>query len=255
MLKIADNSRKGFHWAPPEGEEWRGVKPGEKSEVVYYWGQSLVPDKSENASPGDKKMVRFLKSFRVFNAEQAVKLPAQFLAPEDDAVRPEVETIAAAEKIITEFFARDKAPTRVENDPNRAFYVPSTDVLNMPPTDAFDSVAERYSTEFHEIGHSTGHPDRCNRKGFSSHAAFGSPVYGAEELVAELTSTFTCAYAGIDDSAAYDNSVSYLNSWINKINENPGVIHTSAQQAAKAFDWIIGRTYDDKEGASWNSRP
>ena len=40
MVKIPDNSRKGWHWESPDGTP-RGVRSGETHTVVIFWKQAL----------------------------------------------------------------------------------------------------------------------------------------------------------------------------------------------------------------------
>ena len=68
----------------------------------------------------------------------------------------------------------------------QAFYPPSADTVNMPPAELFQSSEEYYSTLFHELTHSTGHPSRLGRLDTDNPAAFGSKDYSQEELVAEM---------------------------------------------------------------------
>ena len=55
-------------------------------------------------------------------------------------------------------------PPSFEQD-SRAFYRPSTDAVGMPSRSAFESAEKYYSTLFHELTHSTGHPSRVGREG------------------------------------------------------------------------------------------
>ena len=66
----------------------------------------------------------------------------------------------------------------------QACYRPSIDTVGMPALSAFHSAEEYYSTLFHELTHSTGHPTRLAREGILKHNPFGSEDYSKEELVA-----------------------------------------------------------------------
>lgn len=77
-----------------------------------------------------------------------------------------------------------------------AYYSPAKDIVVLPtkaqfrihpddPEECFKDGQEYYGTALHEMAHSTGHPSRLDRL---KPAAFGSPEYAKEELVAELTS-------------------------------------------------------------------
>jgi antirestriction protein ArdC len=56
----------------------------------------------------------------------------------------------------------------------------------MPSRQAFGSAEEYYSTLFHELTHSTGHPSRIGREGIEKLNTFGSESYSKEELIAEM---------------------------------------------------------------------
>jgi antirestriction protein ArdC len=56
----------------------------------------------------------------------------------------------------------------------------------MPRPTTFDSGQEYYSTLFHELTHSTGHPSRLDRDSVRVTARFGSHEYSKEELIAEM---------------------------------------------------------------------
>src|SRR5580704_18512488 len=98
----------------------------------------------------------------------------------------------------------------------RASYCPSTDTVAMPARSAFLAAEEYYSTLFHEITHSTGHPSRLGREGILNHNPFGSDDYSKEELVAEMGAAMLCGVAGIE-SHTIDNSAAYLQSWISRL--------------------------------------
>src|ERR1700682_6440720 len=96
----------------------------------------------------------------------------------------------------------------------RAWYPPSNDKIGMPPREHFHSSEEYYSTPFHELTHSTGHPSRVGREGIMEHNPFGNEDYSKEELVAEMGAAMLCGVAGVE-SRTLENSASYLQSWIN----------------------------------------
>ena len=57
------------------------------------------------------------------------------------------------------------------------------------PEECFKDGQEYYGTALHEMAHSTGHPSRLDRL---KPAAFGSPEYAKEELVAEQSAAASC---------------------------------------------------------------
>src|SRR5690606_23920571 len=69
-----------------------------------------------------------------------------------------------------------------------AMYVPSKDVIRIPPRNTFDSLEAFYATLFHEFGHSTGTKHRLDRLSREhGELNLGVHSYGFEELVAEMT--------------------------------------------------------------------
>jgi antirestriction protein ArdC len=114
----------------------------------------------------------------------------------------------------------------------------------VPELAQYDRPEEYYSTLFHEMGHSTGHPDRLNRK---QTGGFGSHDYGREELIAEMTNAYLCAEAGIQ--VTFDNSAAYLASWIRTIREDVRAVVVAAGAAQRAADHILNRTFEDKPEA------
>ena len=93
--------------------------------------------------------------------------------------------------------------------------------------------------------HSTGHPSALNR---GCNTNFGSPEYAQEELVAELGSLFLSADLGIQnidyEGEHYENHVSYLQSWMHALEDDPSYLFKAAAKADKAGTLIIGR-YND----------
>jgi len=221
------------------------VRKGQKGTAVIFW-KLLDDEKSPVVNGEHTRKIPILRYFVVFNAEQVDGVPAKFL-PAAPPVRTETEATAAAKKIADDFFARPGAPTLTTGG-TQPRYSPLLDEMVVPPAGAFESDAAYYATLFHEMGHSTGHAKRLDR-GLTG--AFASHSYGREELVAEMTAAFLSADAGIADQT-FDNSASYLASWIKTIKEDPKSIVWAAGRAQKAADLILDRdpaaeSTDDEE--------
>ena len=116
-----------------------------------------------------------------------------------------------------------------------------TDIIKMPLKEKFFSVEEYYSTLFHEMAHSTGHECRLNRKTLLEANSQGSGVYSKEELVAEITSAFLCAEAGIQNQV-FENQAAYISNWASKLKDKPSMIIEASQKAQKAFDYITNNS-------------
>jgi hypothetical protein len=66
----------------------------------------------------------------------------------------------------------------------RAYYVPSQDVIQIPNKEDFKNPVLRYAVFAHELSHSTMHLNKRDHKG-----AFGSVAYAKEEIIAESTAS------------------------------------------------------------------
>jgi len=107
-----------------------------------------------------------------------------------------------------------------------AWYLRSSDHIQLPPLSAFESVTAHDTTLLHELSHATGHPSRLDRKPSDG---FGTPTYALEELRAEMAAAMTAAALGIgydpeaqqveEDRTSLTNHAAYLRSWLGKLAE------------------------------------
>jgi antirestriction protein ArdC len=86
-----------------------------------------------------------------------------------------------------------------------------TDLIQLPPDNAFRGPPEFAGTALHELGHWTGHRIRLNREEGMKEAKFGSVAYGMEELRAELSSAFLAGELGIPTDIP--QHASYISNW------------------------------------------
>src|SRR5207302_4000497 len=138
-----------------------------------------------------------LRYYTVFNVEQCegVACPAV-------ETRRLFEPLPQCEKTVREM---PNSP-RIEQGRTHAFYRPSTDTVTVPQAEQFESRELYYSTLFHELTHSTGHPARLARKGITDAILFGSHEYSREELIAEMGAAFLCGHCGIDAATLAESS-------------------------------------------------
>jgi antirestriction protein ArdC len=209
------------------------VKKGEKSWPCVFWkflGQ--VDDKGKPVlnDRGQQKQIPMLRSYRVFNLDQTegVKAP-----PVEEVETIEFEPISRCEVVVRTMPHRP----RLEHGPGGAYYQSSTDSINMPDRDTFETEELYYSVLFHEMIHSTGHPTRLKRPLGN---VFGSDAYAREELIAELGASFVCGDCRIEQRTV-ENSAAYLQNWSSRFKKDKKLFVTAAGKAAKAADWILGR--------------
>ncbi len=218
------------------------VKKGARSTPVYFWKFDEVTVKDAEMNTVEKKTVPFLKISFVFNLDQTegVTLPKRRNPQPFTGGTLEFEPMEAAQAIVDNYIANG-GPKLDHSGGDAAFYVPSTDTIALPARQTFHSIDEYYSTAFHELGHSTGHPSRENRFAVGEKTArFGSQEYSKEELVAEFTSAFLAAESGIDTTR--ENSQAYIAGWLRKIKEEPSILVTAAGKAQKAANRILAAT-------------
>jgi antirestriction protein ArdC len=210
------------------------VRKGEHGSRVVFW--KIHEYRKENSETGEAENHKaiLLRYYSVFNLEQCEGIKS----PEPVRV---INPIGQCESIVRSMpnppgFAQD----------SQACYRPSIDTVGMPAISAFNTVEEYYSTLFHELTHSTGHPSRVAREGIMNHNPFGSEDYSKEELVAEMGAAMLCGVAGIE-SHTLENSVAYLQCWIKKLKSDSRLIVSAASQAQKAADFILARSANESE--------
>lgn len=224
------------YWASFKQIKERGgsVRKGEKSSIAVFWKRLIVTDKETD----EKKVIPFLRYYRVFNVEQTEGLDY----PKPEVARPkDFNPIAEAERIIA---AMPNKPSITHNEA-RAYYMPALDRVNMPKKELFDAEPEYYGTLFHELVHSTGHATRLGRKVKENEwSAFGSESYSKEELVAEMGASYLNALAGTFHTTA-KNSAAYIANWLAALkNDRKMVVHAAAQ-AQRATDYILGVKHEE----------
>ena len=215
-------------------ERGGNVRKGEKATTVVYWKILDVKDKAT----GEDKKVPMLRHFSVFNLDQCDGLDAY-------RGKPEERTVVVDDVVRDIWQGYKDGPTLHHVPGDRAYYTPSTDTITMPLVESFHDGAAYAETLFHEMTHSTGHKSRLGRLAEDvKTAAFGSPDYAKEELVAELGAVMLLSHGGIAVDA--QNSAAYIGGWLRALKDDRNLIIGAAQQAQKAFDRIIGTEWETK---------
>ena len=205
------------------------VKKGEHGFPICFW---TILEKEKD---GELEKIPLLRTYTVFNVEQCEGLNRKVEVPESE----EFDPLEAAENIWEKM---PNPPTLIHRG-NQAGYVLETDRILMPLRRTFKSAEGYYETLFHEMGHSTGSPDRLNRKELGG---YKPGDYSLEELTAELTSAFLCAEAGIS-STTLDNQVSFLKNWMKALQNDPKMFVLASGKAQKAADYILSTKFEEEE--------
>lgn len=203
------------------------VRKGERGTTVVYADRFVPGDEKRRASEiGDEaQAIPFLKRFTVFNIDQCDDLPSEVATtapPPPGLIEPQVESLIKATGI----------DFRIGG--NRAFYVPAEDYVQVPPRQAYFEPINWHRTALHELAHASGHPSRLNR---DLSGGYGSKKYAFEELVAEISSAFSCASLGIVPTVRHAD---YIGSWLEVLRENNRAIVRAASQASKVADYLLG---------------
>jgi len=175
------------------------------------------------------QMIRFLRSYVVFNADEIVGLPDYYYPRE---VAPTPLLISERQDRIDAFFGG--IPAKVRHGGDRAFFHPTFDYIQMPHTGSFKSADAYASVRAHETVHWAGHASRLDR---TFGKRFGDNAYCVEELVAELGSAMICGDLGLP-TELHDSHASYLANWLGVLRADKTAIFLAATKAEQAFSYL-----------------
>jgi antirestriction protein ArdC len=207
------------------------VRKGESGTTVVYADRFVPNDERRRAAETgeEAQAIPFLKRFVVFNTDQCEELPDGIATaappPAAGLIEPRVEALIKASGI----------PFRIGGD--RAFYAPAEDYVQVPPPRVYFEPINWHRTALHELGHATGHSSRLNR----DQGSRGTRKYAFEELVAELSSAFSCASLGIVPTVRHAD---YIGAWLEVLREDNRAILRAASQASKAADYLLSFVVD-----------
>ena len=260
-------------------KEGAHVLKGEKAVPVFKWGFSIkdkdgkkvTEEEFHNMTDDEKKECKrrpFLKIYPEFNIDQTNM--SEVNKEKYDAVvsqfrKTDVPTITDGmyvNKAIDRMMEKQEWVCKIQYDKEEkgAYYSPAKDIVVLPtkaqfrihpddPEECFMDGQEYYGTALHEMAHSTGHPSRLDRL---KPAAFGSPEYAKEELVAELTSAMVGNTLGFDRRIS-DNNVAYLQNWTSALRKEPKFIVSVMADVNKASRIIIENI--DKQRIALGEKP
>ncbi len=126
-----------------------------------------------------------------------------------------------------------------------AFYNPETDTITLPPKEKFKDEYLYYSTQLHELCHSTGNASRLSR---NIENLFGTKDYAKEELIAEISSSFLMNDFNIPASTQhYNNHKAYIQSWIKLLEDRPSELFKAINESTKVVNYIGNYLYKNKD--------
>jgi antirestriction protein ArdC len=204
-------------------KSWQ-VRKGEKSCTVWFTKRYSVKDKDADEDDASKE-VRVLKHYSVFHLSQMDGPPPYRPPPIEESPWQSDE----ATQIIMK-----NSGVKVNIGGDRAFFSPTFDFIQVPPSIAFINAAEEACVLLHELAHASGAESRLKR---DLSGSFGSKTYAFEELIAETAS----AFLGLNLNLPADipNHANYIGHWLGILKEDRRAIFLAAAQAQKAVDWIL----------------
>lgn len=206
------------------------VRKGEKAKFVVFWKPVKITEVKDGKPM--EKMVPMLRYYNVFHIDQCENVKAKY----EDALPAPEDPIEAVEATIADYLRRSGV-TLEHVKQNRAYYTPDSDRVCLPLREQFPKIAQYYSTAYHELVHSTGHPSRLNRIKAGTH--FRDEAYSREELVAELGAAILMNEHGIETESSFRNSAAYIQSWLRALRNDNRMVVLAAGQAEKAVKLIM----------------
>ena len=211
------------------------VRRGSKASPAILYKTRVV--EADEAAGEDGKVLKYMRSYHVFNGDQIDNLPEQF-GP-TPAVDPERR--AAAQDAVL-----DAIPADVRLGGAQAFYTRAGDYIRLPPPEAFETVDDFRSTKAHELGHWSGAKHRLDRE-FGQR--FGDQAYAFEELVAEGISLLLGLEIGVRPQMI-DSHAAYIGHWAKLIKDRPGALMEAFGHAQRATDFLAAFSRSPDTGAA-----
>ncbi|MGP4672192.1 ArdC family protein [Agrobacterium salinitolerans] len=208
------------------------VRKGEKSSLVVFYKTFDVEQINDQTGQAEQAERMVARASWVFNAAQVDGFP---LDQTDIPDQPSFDPLAQAEAFV-------KATGAViEEGGDKAYYVPSADIIRMPERRRFTGTATTsaaegfYSTLCHELTHWSGSKARLSR---DLSARFGTEAYAMEELVAELGAAFLCSDLGLTPEPRLDHA-QYIKNWLTVLKSDTKAVFTAASKASEASNWLM----------------
>jgi DNA primase catalytic core len=205
------------------------VKKKEKQKVIV--ADPERPGETVTKTEEVEKSYAKIGWFTVYNEDniRGIELPPV-------AQREPVEAVEAQQILMDSYKNHPPILHRRQDD---AYWSPVIDEIHLPMLDQFSGPEELFATIAHEFTHSTNHPDRLNnRKDAMENYGKHIESRAREELVAEIGAAMLGQIFNIN--VTYDNSVNYVNSWLESLKDDPAMVMEAATLAGQAVEYMLG---------------
>ena len=236
MAVVTERGYRDPRWATAKQlfEKGYHIKAGEHGTICEKWIFEKEKKTKDEYGNTVREVVQLdrpqVMYFRVFNGEQVENFPEYV-----PSVRNEDRTQLG--DMIDRIISTSECPV-IEAAQDRAYYSPSQDRIVLPLRSMFKDEESFAKTAIHEMGHSTGHPDRLNRP---LGGMFGSEEYAKEELRAEIGALFTEADLGISlKGEHYEDHSDYLRSWIGALQNDYNEFFRACADAEQIAKRLVG---------------
>lgn len=199
------------------------VRRGQKASQIILFKPITKTVRKDDGEEVEKTFP-LMRTFSVFNAEQAVGLEHLYAGRASIDSTDIEQRFERAEEVI------EATGADIRFGGNEAFYNRLADYIQMPNRNQF-SVPAFYETIFHELTHWTEHESRLNWDRTVETYAMG-------ELIAEIGGCFMLSELGLPSAHELSNHVSYLDHWLKGM-DDPRFIFKAAAQANRAVDFLL----------------
>jgi len=206
-------------------QQWKAIGGNLGGQSASAFDQYILQPKLI-VDDDDNKYLKGFKSWAVFNRDQVKGLSK---IKEDQPFETVYSVDPDTRHSVNSYILLTNAV--IVHKENKAYYRPSTDIINMPEVNKFKDELYYYSTLFHELSHWSGAKHRLNRN-FSRKRK----EYAFEELIAEMTSAFLSAQLGIA-SQPTEECITYMKSWIEAMKEQPKILWDAISHAKDSMNY------------------
>jgi antirestriction protein ArdC len=227
LLSLAQSVRFNSdpRWCSYRQAQARGwqVRRGERGTTVIFYKQLLK--RYEFSQDGSQRFFPLLRSSTIFHASQIDGIP--------EYVAPELGSVPWQTPEAVDFLVKNSG-VDLRFGGGQAFYSPSTDHVQMPPVESFESTEAYAKVLIHELGHWSYAKPRLD---LSKGGRFGSAAYAAEEVRVEIASSMTCATLGIEPMV--EHTAAYVENWLKALRNDKREIFHAAADAQRIADYLL----------------